>query len=673
MQAPQTLFDLLRQRASDSPGRGFRFTRDLFVTESLTYAELDQASRSVAAAIAEAKAGPGAPVLLLFAPGLDFIKALFGCFYAGVAAVPAYPPNPGRIKRSMARLRAIVQSCSPRFIVSSSDICGTAEAIISHVPELQSATWIAIDGRHTDPSNWRPPTLKPDDLAILQYTSGSTGEPRGVMVTHGNILHNQGLIGQAFASRAREDVVVSWLPVYHDMGLIGTTIHPVFLGCECVLLAPLEFLQSPYRWLAAISTYAGTVAGAPNFAYDLCARKISDEQLSSLDLSSWRVAFCGAEPVYKETLERFVERFSPRGFRRSAFLPCYGLAEATLIVSGASRPEGFIASAVDVDAYRNARLVASRDGSQSVIGCGPVLGDQQLLIVAEDKPCAQGGVGEIWLRGDSVGRGYFNDSAQSREIFEGRLADGTGPFLRTGDLGALGTDGELYIVGRIKDLLIVRGLNYHPQDIERSIEAALPAARQGCSVAFAVDGSAGEDLAVLLEYDPRASRGGVDWNAAVEAVRTAIAADHDLAVRTVLIAVAGEVPKTSSGKVRRNETRRRVLAGEVKLLHRWEAVVADPMPSKQIGHSQDDIADYIAMWLSRALGRAVGADAVFEEVGLDSLDAVRLTQALGKELGRELSATLAMDFPTIDLLAGHLASSLRRDLVSTASNDSQGG
>jgi len=673
VRSPRTLFDLLQGRASDSPEKGFRFTRDAAVTDSLTFAGLDRAARAIAAALVEGGAARGAPALLLFPPGLDFVKALFGCFYAGVAAVPAYPPNPGRIKRSMARLGGIVRSCAPRIVLCTSELRGTADAMVSHVPELQDATWIEIDALRTDPDGWRPLPLAPDDLAIIQYTSGSTGEPRGVMVTHGNILHNQQLIAEAFGSREGAEVVVSWLPVYHDMGLIGTTIHPVYLGGECVMLAPLEFLQSPYKWLAAISKFGGTMAGAPNFAYDLCTRKISDEQLSSLDLSSWRVAFCGAEPVHKETLERFATRFSQCGFRRSAFLPCYGLAEATLIVSGASRPEGFVASAVDVAAYRAARLTASRGEGPSVVGCGPAVGGQQLLVVTDGAPRAPGEVGEIWVRGDSVGRGYFNDPAQSRETFEARLADGSGPFLRTGDLGALDSDGELYVVGRLKDLLIVRGLNYYPQDIERSLEAALPAARQGCSVAFAVEEGDGESLGVLLEYDPRASRVEVDWNAAVEAVRTAIAADHDLAVRTVLIAAAGEVPKTSSGKVRRNETRRRILAGEVKLHHRWDsAAAAAPIPSKLTGRGEQEIAEFIASWLSRALGRAVGVDAVFEEVGLDSLDAVRLTQAVGRELGRELSPTLAMDFPTIGLLAGHLASSLRRELVSMIPNDGAG-
>lgn len=656
MYTPPTLSDLLQLRASDMPKRGFTFTRDLTVADTLTYAELDRTARSIAAALAGAGARRGSPVLLLFAPGLEQVKALFGCFLAGAVAVPAYPPNPARMNGTFARLRSIVQGCSPTIVVGLSDICAEAATICAHIPSLQAATWIAIDTIPDGAGAWQPPDVVADDLAIIQYTSGSTGDPRGVMITHGNVLHNQHLIAEAFQSRVAEDVIVSWLPVYHDMGLIGSTIHPVYLGCDCVMMSPLEFLQSPYRWLAAIARHGGTVAGAPNFAYDLCAQKVSDEQLATLDLSSWRLAFCGAEPVRRQTLDRFAERFRPSGFRRSSLLPCYGLAEATLIVSGTLRTDGFVAVPAEAVGKWDEILSRPADGARSLVGCGRIVGGQDVRIVADGRPCPPGEVGEIWVRGDSVGRGYFRDPALSREIFGATLADGTGPFLRTGDLGRLADDGELFVMGRLKDVLIIRGVNHYPQDIERSAEAAAPDARPGCSVAFTVDGPAGEEAAVLLECDSRARRRGIDWAAMTDAVRTRIAVDQDLSVRVVLFVAAGEVPKTSSGKLRRNETRRMVLAGEFEVLHRSEIGEAEPFVVQPTDYSAEQLAEFIAAWLSRTLGREVGIDTPFDNIGLDSLEMVLLVDALGKELGQELSAVLVLDFPTIRLLAGHLAS-----------------
>lgn len=660
MPTPATLVELLERRAVDAPNQGYRYLRDLAVVDSTTYAQLAQSARGIATAMVGAGVRVGDPVLLLFVPGLDFVKALFGCFCAGAAAVPAYPPNPGRIKRSLARLRSVVQSCSPRVVLGSPEICSAAAAIIEHIPELADARWINVAALDTEFGDWRGPVVAPTDLAIIQYTSGSTGEPKGVLITHDNVLHNQRLIGQAFQSRPSEDVVVSWLPVYHDMGLIGSTIHPAFLGSDCVMMAPLEFLQSPFKWLSAISSYGGTVAGAPNFAFELCTQKVSDEQLASLDLSRWRLAYCGAEPINIGTLERFAARFAACGFRRSAFLPCYGLAEATLIVSGAWRSQGFVSSQVDVDGYRNEQLIASAEGGQSLVGSGPVVGDQEVLIVADGMRRSQGEVGEIWVRGGSVGQGYFGLPERSKETFGATLADGSGPFLRTGDLGAFGADDELYVVGRIKDLLIIRGLNYYPSDIEQSLEATVPNIRKGSSVAFTLDDT-GDGLAVLFEYDARASRENVDWDALVTNAISAVGSDHDLAVRSVMVAVAGEVPKTSSGKIRRSETRRRALADELKLHYRWDAQLAVTAEEPEAGRSAEEIAEFIAEWLSRALGRAIEHDALFEEIGLDSLESVLLTDALGAEMDRELSPTLAFDYPTIRLLAAHLAGTLGKE------------
>ncbi|HEV7785623.1 MAG TPA: fatty acyl-AMP ligase, partial [Thermoanaerobaculia bacterium] len=452
---------MLRARAEERPNQAaFTFLTD-GETEAgrLTYAELDFRARAVAAALREA-VPPGERALLLYPPGLDFIVAFFGCLYAGVVAVPAYPPRPN--DRSQARLRAIARDAEPRVALSTSATLSGLAGLAAMAPELAAVRWMATDALASGVSDRQLSEPSPESIAFLQYTSGSTAEPKGVEVTHANLLHNERMIGAAF-EQDESSVVVGWLPLYHDMGLIGTVLQPLHAGGRCVLMSPLAFLQRPMRWLEVISRYRGTTSGGPNFAYELCVRKATPEALAGLDLTSWRVAFNGAEPVRAETLERFAGTFAPCGFRPEAFYPCYGLAEATLFVAGGvpgRRPRIAEVEAAALERNEVVSIAGSDRGARRLVSSGrPWMG--QRIVVADPETgaaCPPGRVGEIWIAGSSVARGYWRNPEATTHDFGAHLAGpgSDGPFLRTGDLGFV-ADGELYVTGRLKDLIILRG------------------------------------------------------------------------------------------------------------------------------------------------------------------------------------------------------------------------
>ncbi|HVR99989.1 MAG TPA: fatty acyl-AMP ligase, partial [Thermoanaerobaculia bacterium] len=445
-----TLIELLRERARERPGhRLYTFLADGEEEAGvLSCGELDVRARALGALLRQVAAGE--PVLLLFPPGAEFVTAFFGCLYGGAVAVPAYPP---RARRVDSRLWSIFRDARPRVVLTTAAVLARLAEVRERSPELAAARWIAIDDPAEVPSGladeWRDPGLEPGAVAFLQYTSGSTSSPKGVRVTHGNLLHNQALIQRAFR-QTEESVVVGWLPLYHDMGLIGNVLQPLYSGARCVLMSPWAFLQSPARWLRAISRYRATTSGGPDFAYDLCVRKVRPEQRAGLDLSSWTVAFNGAEPVRAETLERFAAAFAPCGFRREALYPCYGLAEATLFVTGGAPGEP-----PATGPFEGRTLVASGrpdDASLEVAIVEP----ESLARRGEDE------VGEIWLRGASVTGGYWSRPELTEASFQAATAEGDGPYLRTGDLGFL-RGGDLYVAGRLKDLIIIRGRNHYPQ------------------------------------------------------------------------------------------------------------------------------------------------------------------------------------------------------------------
>ncbi|HZH74853.1 MAG TPA: fatty acyl-AMP ligase, partial [Archangium sp.] len=399
--------EVLRERARRQPDeRVFTFLDEEGETHA-TYRELDEGARAVAALL-QRHLAPGDRALLLYPPGREYVLGFLGCLYAGVIAVPAYPPDPTRLGRTLPRLQALVADCRATAALTTSPVLDMVGFLTEEAPDLRALRWLATDALESGSADtWSAPRLSSESLAFLQYTSGSTGTPKGVMLSHHNLLHNSGLIALGFDASPRP-VGVIWLPPYHDMGLIGGILQPLYRDIPTVLMSPLFFLQQPLRWLEAISRHGGTVSGGPNFAYELCIRKTTPEQRAALNLRSWEVAFCGAEPIRQETLERFAEAFAPAGFRREAFYPCYGLAEGTLIVSGGRRAELPVSRHFERDALLRGEARASEAGV-SMIGCGQPLEDQEVRIVDPQtrEPCAPGRIGEIWVRGSSVARGYW--------------------------------------------------------------------------------------------------------------------------------------------------------------------------------------------------------------------------------------------------------------------------
>ncbi len=576
------LIDVLRDRARARPtDRAFTFLPDgESEGETLTYGQLDAKARSIAASLAMHGLIPGERALLLYPPGLEFIAAFFGCLYAGIIAVPAYPPQPSQITRTLPRLLSILADADVAIVLCDATVSRAGKTMSAHAPALTNVPWLSTDrlgGLHAD--DWNESKIASDHLAFLQYTSGSTASPRGVMVSHANLLHNLAYARQQ--GRNGDDTIsVSWLPVIHDMGLIEGVLQPIFAGYPAHLMAPASFLQRPMRWLRAISRYRATNSGAPNFAYDLCVRKVSDDQLRELDLSSWRVAYNGAEPIRSETLVSFYDRFRSAGFHWKSFFPVYGLAESTLLVSTGNQEYEPVVRDADAEQLADGRIVAPAFGStvKTLVSSGPHTFGTRIIIVDPTTavPCADGDVGEIWVSSPSVAQGYWRRDLSTAEIFRARLANGAGPFLRTGDLGAM-IDGELFVTGRAKDVIVLRGYKYYPQDIELTVERQHPAIRAGCVAAFALDGGDGETVGVVMELDPRQlpidreSRQRT-FTEIVEAVRAAVATEHGVMLSVVAMAMVGGVPKTSSGKLRRSACRDALTDGSLEELARWTAV-----------------------------------------------------------------------------------------------------
>jgi acyl-CoA synthetase (AMP-forming)/AMP-acid ligase II len=573
-----TLVQVLRLRAREAPEKtACTFLPDHGGEQRLSYAELDRRARAVAAVLADSGV-TGERVFLLYPPGLDYVVTFLGCLYAGVIAIPAYPPDPSRIERTLPRLVAIADDATPRLTLTTAMIRTLASGLFQRAPELARLPWLATDTiDEAAADRYQEPSWGRDPLAFLQYTSGSTGDPKGVVLSHANLMSNLAVIERNFGMH-REDRVLSWLPPYHDMGLIGTILEPLYVGGEAILMAPMSFLRRPQRWLEAISHYRATVTGSPSFGYDLCVRKTPAEVRARLDLTSLEVAFVGAEPIRARTMEAFADAFAPCGFRASTYLPCYGLAESTLLVSGAGgqrsavRGGGYRTIAVDQRDYEHGRVRVVTDPSTPhlrLVGSGhpaPEL-DVQIVDVESEQPLAPGLVGEVWVAGDSVARGYFGESAEPSECFGVRqrpaldsYAPVSRPYLRTGDLGFFAADGELFICGRRKDLIIANGLNLHPQDIEAVVEACHPQLRPGCCAAFSVDHGDHERVVVVNEVTTE-DRAELRGDEIVRAIHKAVAAAHGLRVDEVVLLPRSTILKTSSGKIQRRACRAALLAG----------------------------------------------------------------------------------------------------------------
>lgn len=582
------LVDLLRHRNQNQADNiAFTFLSKGETEEiSLTYQELDKKARAIAAVLQSMKAR-GERALLLYQPGLEFIAAFFGCLYAGVVAVPVYPP---RRNHHSNRLQAIVSDAQATIALTTTSVFSHIEKSLKSEPELAILSCIITDEIDNNQANdWQIPYIENDTLAFLQYTSGSTGTPKGVMVSHGNLLHNLSLIHNCFEHTPNSQGVI-WLPQYHDMGLIGGVLQPIYGGFPVTLMPPVAFLQKPIRWLQAISRYKATTSGGPNFAYDLCVQKIKPEQLASLDLSSWEVAFTGAEPVRAQTLEHFAETFAACGFRKEAFYPCYGMAETTLIVSGGLKSQPPIIRFVNEAELLQHRIVfadESRVNSQAIVSCGRTQLDQKIAIVNPETliECRDGEVGEIWVCGESIAQGYWRKPELTQQTFNAYIADTeTGPFLRTGDLGFL-QDGELFVTGRIKDVIIIRGQNHYPQDIELTAQKSHLALRPDCGAAFSVEVKNKERLVIVQEVE-RSYLRNLDVQEVVGNISEAVTTQHGLQVYATVLVKTASIPKTSSGKIQRYVCRAAFLNGSLNVLEDWSE---DPWQKASFRHLQTDV------------------------------------------------------------------------------------
>jgi amino acid adenylation domain-containing protein len=681
-----SLVDLLRRRTAEGPDTDlFSYLPDGEPRGEITISrgELDARARAIAWQLQRLGVSAGERALLLYPSGLEFIAAFFGCLYAGVLAVPAYPP---RVNRPMPRLRSIAQDAQPAVVMTCAAQRKDAAAWEAGVPELCGLARLITDGEEIDSpgsaDRWNDPGARSDTVAFLQYTSGSTAAPKGVMITHGNLLHNSALIHECFGSAPNERGVF-WLPLFHDMGLIGGVIQTLYCGGSSTLFSPMSFVQRPIRWLEAIARTRAIISGGPNFAYDLCVEKTLPEQRAALDLSNWRVAFNGAEPIRPETLDRFAEAFAPAGFRREAFLPCYGLAESTLLVAGGP----LVVKSVDAEALARGEIVEAGETAsrKSLAGSGAVRSGGEVVIVemASGTPCAGGRVGEIWVSGPSVAQGYWGRAQETQERLRATLSDGTVPFLRTGDLGFV-HDGVLFVTGRLKDLIILGGRNIYPQDIEWSAQQSHPALGGCGTAAFPIDVAGQERLAIVQEIGRNPARDVI--SEVMAAIRQAVAEQNDVEVHAIRLIRMVSLPRTSSGKVQRHACREAFLSATLEVIAEWtqqlelahapatqDAVRAsapglDPAAN---GHGERSAMRHdprrrsraeIAAWLGARIAGPLGVRA--DEVdtrrplagfGIGSLQAVRLAAELEEWLGRRLSPTLVYDYPTIDDLAGFLA------------------
>lgn len=676
--AVTNLHDLARLRGRlDGDRVAFTFLLDGEADERhLTFGDLDREAAALAGKL-QTLAQPGDRVLLLFDPGVEYLWAFFGVLYAGMIPVPAYPPDLMRAERLLGRLKALAEDCQPAVVLGTKQSLSLVGGLLGHAAGTEGAGAVILtvddrDGWEALP--WTPPKLQPNDIAFLQYTSGSTSSPRGVMVTHGNLLYQLSLLlerwEQSYPAAGDHGVVgVSWLPFYHDMGLIGGVFGAFYAGKRVVMMSPLAFIQRPIRWLQAISRYRPIVTGGPNFAYDLCVSKFRKEDAEGLDLSSWKIAVNGAEPVRAETIERFNATFSPYGWDPAGWMPSYGLAESTLGVT--CYEQGARCPVVDValtDLERNqVRLVDSAVGGRTektrrLVGCGHAITDTELRIV-DPLTCREvQGVGEVWVRGKGVTLGYWNRPEDNAILFDARLADtGNGPYMRTGDYGFL-HDGILYLTGRLKETMIFWGRNVYPQDIEHTAAGCHDALRLNGGAAFSIDRDGQEQLVLVQEV---VRPGKLDLPALAAQVRQAVMAEHRVPLYSLVLIRPGNLPKTSSGKIQRGEARKKFEANEFDVVAGWTfdasslttaPLSADIRPAEE---TPDESA--IKTWLRQRIAQAISlpaeqiaCDEPLSHYVVDSITLVAIARDLELWMGRSIAPTILFDSPTLETLARRL-------------------
>lgn len=572
------LVELLQDRAIAHPQNiAYRFLQDSTTEQgNLTYQELDIQAKAIASQL-QTIVSSGARALLVYPydAGLEFIAAFMGCLYAGVIAVTKNPP---RRKNAITELTERVRLSGATVLLTTADFLGVIEEEVANNKDISHKFkhFNRIATNKVDltlAKNWQEPKINPDTIAFLQYTSGSTGNPKGVMVTHGNILHNQETIRQGFAHDASA-VVVGWLPMFHDMGLIGNVLQPLYLGTPSILMSPVFVAQKPFEWLKVINNYQATTSGGPNFAYDLLCLKASPEKLANLDLSSWKVAFSGAETVRAETIARFSHIFANCGFNRSAFYPCYGMAEATLFITGGFQEKPPIIKHLDSLALEQNKVVevaAENNSSKAIVGCGNTWLDTEVIIVNPETltQCAADEIGEIWVSGLGIGKGYWQQEKETQDTFAGYLQDNkTIKYLRTGDLGFI-NDEELFITGRLKEVMIFWGRFCYPQHVEDTVQKSHPALRKNAGAAFAIDKEGAERLVIVQELE-RSYLKSFDMAEIVPAICQSVGEKHEVEVYAIALIKTGSIPKTSSGKIQRRGCSKLFLKGDLNIVAQWQ-------------------------------------------------------------------------------------------------------
>jgi 8-amino-7-oxononanoate synthase len=658
----KTLVEFLHQRAKHQPHhKAYVFLEDGEIqTSCLTYQELEHQVKAIAAYL-QSISTPGDRALLLYPSGLDFIISFLACLYAGIIAVPAYPP---KRNQKLSRLQAIVRDAQASLLLTTTDIFPLIEKQGMEESAFTQLRCVLTDRINAQADEFTPVTIEPHTTAFLQYTSGSTGTPKGVIVSHGNLAHNCHVIQHSYQESA-EGIVLNWLPLYHDMGLVGGTLQPLVVGFPVILMSPMAFLQDPIRWLRIISTHKVTVTVSPNFAYDLCIQKFNPEQLTNLDLSSWQIAINGAEPVRAETIASFIKTFAPYGFRPTTFRPSYGMAETTLLVTGATQTKSPVIKVCDAKALEQNQVINCTTETQikrKIVSCGhPCLGQTVAIINPVSLTrCAAGQIGEIWVSGESVAQGYWHQEELTKQTFNAYLADTKeGPFLRTGDLGFWEDEAGLFVTGRIKDILIIRGRNHYPQDIEKTVETSHPALSFHNIAAFCIEIDGDNRLIVACEVK-RVDLRNLNVEEVAKAIRQAVLREHDLQVYQVLLLKPGTLPKTSSGKVQRQFTREACLAGNLALVAS-ESIDISPRETYPQQYSVESIQSWICQWLAAQLhipSQSINQNESFEAYGLDSLTAAKFIQDLEIWSGYLLNISTLQSLGAIANLVQYLAQEL---------------
>lgn len=655
---PISVLEVLEDRARQSAtNRSYTLLAGEGEAESLTFSELWTRARAIAARLQQLHMR-NERALLLYPPGLDYISAFYGCLAAGTVAVPAYPP---RMNRNLQRFEAMLEDAKPKVILATEPVFRQMRSQITESRQLAELPWIISSDVSPDEADcWIDPHIDRDTLAFLQYTSASTSRPKGVMVTHGNILHNQVLQKEA-VRHGPETVMVSWLPLFHDMGLISVVLASLYNGAPCYLMSPVDFLKRPMAWLEAITRYKATFSGAPDFGYQLCVDRITPAEREQLDLSTWRVAFNGSEPVRASTLDSFASAFARCGFRSEAFYPCYGLAESTLFVSGGfyRGAKTFSRSSLEAHSPR-----PSQDGQLvPLVSCGRPLPDSKVRIVDAVTlcRCADGDIGEIWLSSPSVTRGYWNQPEISKGIFGARLNDDEGPFLRTGDLGFL-HEGNLYVTGRLKDLIIIRGRNLVPQDIELTVEQSDPSIRPAFVAAISVEVEGAERLVVVAEVR-REDRRNIESEPLAARIRGAVVKEFGVEVSAVALLRPNSLPKTSSGKTQRAIVRQEFFRGLPGVLYEWRDGSIFRAPEKAEQVSVGGTIEQTEAWLKERIRariklplRPIDSNTVISAYGLDSVEAVAFGCEIDEAFGIrfDIEALFEGD-PTVGQVARRIA------------------